>query len=136
METGDMQAPRATGSAYGVFAFLFEPPGTVGRLLPLLAIVSLLFGSLLWMPPIRINNNLPPYSVLPELHPLPGGIMELAKMEHQKAIDEINLRIEHVDAWFNNKFFLVGALFAGFLLFLEPSWTVEDRLSKPRHSIK
>jgi hypothetical protein len=40
---------------------------------------------------------------------------ELIKIEHQKAIEEIKLRLEMQDSWYHYKFIIIGGIFALFL---------------------
>src|SRR5947207_1532923 len=40
---------------------------------------------------------------------------QLMKDEHQKAVDEIKLRLEQQDSWYHYKFLIIGGMFAVFL---------------------
>lgn len=80
---------------------------------------------------------LPVFSVRPmRLRPIPeltgyaanpsswlpsGTAQELIKLEMQKAVDEIKLRIEEEDTWFHYKIVLVGGLLIAFLQYIRTS---------------
>jgi hypothetical protein len=81
--------------------------------------------------PMRLNYDLTAYGRKPvELKP---KAEELIKAEHQKAIEEIKLRIEQEDTWFHYKFVLVGGLivfFSGYLGFGGKGSNPEKNLEK------
>jgi hypothetical protein len=51
---------------------------------------------------------------------------EFILAEHQKAVDEIKMRIQQEDDWYRYKFFLVGGLLAAFLVHLGRARAEED----------
>src|SRR5215213_1938333 len=52
----------------------------------------------------------------PENCPAPGlKLTELIQIEHQKAIDEIKIRLEQQDSWYHYKFLILGGVLAIFL---------------------
>src|SRR5712671_1195798 len=60
--------------------------------------------------PVRLVGSLSTYATAPERSKLTSEALDLIKTEHQKAIDEIKLRIEIEDNWYHYKFLLVGGL--------------------------
>jgi hypothetical protein len=56
------------------------------------------------------DSNRAPNSPIAEMK-----LDELIKAEHQKAIDEIKLRLEHQDSWYHYKFLILGGVLAIFL---------------------
>jgi hypothetical protein len=75
--------------------------------------------------PIRLKDDLMSYGRQMNKGPAPDAprtlnpdAMDLIKVEHQKAIDEIKLRIEQEDTWFHYKFLFVGGLITMFLAYV------------------
>src|SRR3712207_5661276 len=78
----------------------------------LLSLAFLLLNLLFVSRPIQLKDAPAPPA------PVEGLLLELAKTEHQKAIDEIKLRMEQEDTWFHYKFIFVGGMVAFFLGYL------------------
>jgi hypothetical protein len=109
-----------------------KPRATIARVSALL-IASLAFIFISSQPTIRLADNLA--KSLPRYdpkQPFPSQLFDLVKAEHQKAVDEIKMRIQDEDDWFHKKFILVGGLMSAFLIFIG----VGERTSADGHGEK
>ncbi len=104
-------------------------PSKVGGVL-MLILATFLFIVLLSVRPIRLVDPLTAFSKNTSSLKLNTEGWKLLEMEHQKAINEIQMRIKFEDEWFHNKFMLVGGLLTGFLLFLGMAKRVNEQTIK------
>ncbi|HSK30069.1 MAG TPA: hypothetical protein VLA17_08910, partial [Candidatus Limnocylindria bacterium] len=66
---------------------------------------------------------------------LNANTKEILKEEHKKAVKEIDRRTQIDDFWFNNKFILVGALFAAFIAYFSPLFNPSVAKEQPKKAI-
>lgn len=90
-----------------------------------LIISLILIAILFYAPSIKLCEGMQQYSQQDVWLPVNS---ELLKVEHEKAVSEIKMRIEQGDAWFRYKFTLVGALIAALIGYLFKSG--ENKIEK------